>query len=465
MAALQASYLSSFNSISPKKPTLFSSTNAGSKAHPFKPFKLTFSLNSANDESQSPQPISPNSPDTSSEPKPAPVDPVKLAFAKAMKYKKSTQSTPNLKIEQNPVKEFGSANDVTEKLPDSGLKENGANSSTGTVEKKAGEKGKLSVSSLDFVGLNFADKKTGRGLPAGLAPMSDPFPEGDIPEVEFIVGDSSKFTDANSSNPKAQGDKSDVYKPKVSSWGVFPRPSNISKTFGGGRVINPEEALETAEEKAAKDARTKELIAAYKRQFGLNIDAKLKAECEEALNDGDSLMNTGQLKEALPYYEKIMEKLPFKSELYGLAALQWSICEDSLGRRNEARVMYEKLQSHPTARVSKKARQFTFSFQAMEMMKFTTSSPYLKNTGYQNYFEAFVEKKSNYPIKEVEDETRVHVGPLLGKAHSRRRSFGSPVQLQLLGVVGKAPPAGEAQTKLLGGAKLLLQVVHHRLLF
>jgi len=36
-------------------------------------------------------------------------------------------------------------------------------------------------------------------------------------------------------------------------------------------------------------------------------------------------------------------------------------------------------------------------WQAMEMMKVSTSSPfYLKNTGYQNYFDAFVEKRSNY---------------------------------------------------------------------
>ena len=39
------------------------------------------------------------------------------------------------------------------------------------------------------------------------------------------------------------------------------------------------------------------------------------------------------------------------------------------------------------------------------MMKVTTSSPfYLKNTGYQNFFEAFVENKSNYPLKEAEIE-------------------------------------------------------------
>jgi hypothetical protein len=38
----------------------------------------------------------------------------------------------------------------------------------------------------------------------------------------------------------------------------------------------------------------------------------------------------------------------------------------------------------------------------MEMMKVTTSTPF--NTGYQNFFEAFVQNKSNYPLEEVEIE-------------------------------------------------------------
>lgn len=39
------------------------------------------------------------------------------------------------------------------------------------------------------------------------------------------------------------------------------------------------------------------------------------------------------------------------------------------------------------------------------MMKVTTGPAYsLKNTGYQNYFEAFVENKTNYPLKEDDDE-------------------------------------------------------------
>lgn len=51
--------------------------------------------------------------------------------------------------------------------------------------------------------------------------------------------------------------------------------------YGGGKVIRPGEQLETAEDKAAKEARTRQLIAAYTKKIGLNIDPKLKAECEQ----------------------------------------------------------------------------------------------------------------------------------------------------------------------------------------
>lgn len=38
---------------------------------------------------------------------------------------------------------------------------------------------------------------------------------------------------------------------------------------------------------------------------------------------------------------------------------------DMIGRSNEARMMYEKLQSHPNAKVNKRAMQFMFSFQVI----------------------------------------------------------------------------------------------------
>lgn len=53
--------------------------------------------------------------------------------------------------------------------------------------------------------------------------------------------------------------------------------------FGGGRTLQPGDSVETAEERTAREERTKQLLTAYKESIGLNIDPKLKLECEEVL--------------------------------------------------------------------------------------------------------------------------------------------------------------------------------------
>ncbi|CAD5165761.1 uncharacterized protein LOC135645838 [Musa acuminata AAA Group] len=374
-----------------------------------------------------------SSADQNSQEEGAPPDPVKLAFAKAKAYQKDKKSAPIAEPEPPPSPSAGIegvGDDSPPEVPSAvklamerakeykkgkgapGPQKMSLPYSRELLEEKS-KKRELKVSSVDFLGLDFAEKKTYRGRPPGLNPVVEPISEGDLPEVELIVGDPSKFGESTPSvtvNPEENDDNMVFYKPKVSTWGVFPRPSNISKTFGGGRNIKPGEVLETAVGKAAKEKRTRELLAAYKSKMGLMIDAKTKAECEKALKEGDKLMDLGRLREALPFYEKIMKDVVFQSELHGQAALQWSICQDSLSRPNEARAMYEKLQSHPNVQVSKRARQFAFSFQAMEMMKASGSS-ILRKTGYETYFDAFVENNDDYsPTKEEQEESTLRQG-------------------------------------------------------
>ncbi|CAN1813778.1 hypothetical protein LINPERHAP1_LOCUS26954 [Linum perenne] len=346
---------------------------------------------------------------TDSEP-PAAVDRVKLAFEKAKAYKQKKAELAAAAAATAPVEE-----EVPDRVKAAmeKAKEYKKNKGIPTDEKKkietypGGNVKDPGLSKMDFVGLDFGDRKTGNRVPAGLMPRVDLYPVGELPEVEIIVGDPSKFEKREvNPQPLEEDDNSkELYKPRVSTWGVYPRPANISKAYGGGKTIRPGDALETEEERAKKEIRTKQLVAAYKNRIGLNIDPKLKSECEKILNDGDSLMNSGKLKEALTLYQEVMDKLPYPSEIHGLAALQWSICQDSLLRSSEARAMYERLQSHPVPKVSKKARQFAFSFQAMEMMKVTKSNFPVEITGYKDYFDAFVEDKAaNYTAK-TEDES------------------------------------------------------------
>lgn len=240
-----------------------------------------------------------SSPNNSEDEQIVETDPVKLAFAKAKAYKKEIKlPDPSPKILQNGVSQ-SKANDSDDKIAlDSNTvqqrsnkengendfinKENGKSDRNALPKENVSKKEKLTISSIDFVGLGFSDNKKSRGLPAGLVPIVDPFTGGDLPDVEILVGDASKFADTETSKSnRIQEDDMNTYKPKVSTWGVFPRPNDISKTFGGGRTIRPGEALESSEEKAAKAARTRELLAAYKSRVGLTIDPKLKLECEK----------------------------------------------------------------------------------------------------------------------------------------------------------------------------------------
>lgn len=140
MAALQGSWLSSLNTISPTKRTLFTPTNV-KKYCSFKPFRISYSLNSANDEP--PQPSSPNSPETTSEAEAGPVDPVKLAFAKAKAYKNLAESTPKLKLEQNPVE---GTDGTTNGNGESGLISDGGSGET----KEVPDSIKISMETKEF---------------------------------------------------------------------------------------------------------------------------------------------------------------------------------------------------------------------------------------------------------------------------------------------------------------------------
>ncbi|GJM88440.1 hypothetical protein PR202_ga04500 [Eleusine coracana subsp. coracana] len=377
-------------------------------------------------------------------------DPIKLAFARAAAYKKERDSpapAPPPPAEGSGSKEAfaraleyknGNGDRPGAASGDSGLLggspdfgQNVLFSQDDTFAKVANNKAGYEYDETDFLGLDFFEKKSYKGAPPGLVPVIEPLLDDDFPVVEIIIGDTSKFeksprsteaqpVDDNESKkfsrpttnepneddkvekappstvaePDESGDE-EIYNPTVRSWGMFPRPQNISKAYGGGRNIRLGGETLSAEEKAAKDKQTRELIAAYRNRQNMVIDAKTKEECIEALREGDELMNIGRLKQALPYYEKVMNAVDFKTELHGRAALQWSICLDSLCRSREAMSMYSKLKNHPNSEISKKANMFVFSFQAMDFMK-VSSTPLPKTTGFETYFTKFTGQKNYY---------------------------------------------------------------------
>ena len=73
-------------------------------------------------------------------------------------------------------------------------------------------------------------------------------------QVEIISIDKSYSTDKKVMDPN--------YSPKVSTWGVFERPANISEAYGGGRTIRAGTPLE---DPAATQARKERIATALSR--------------------------------------------------------------------------------------------------------------------------------------------------------------------------------------------------------
>lgn len=99
-------------------------------------------------------------------------------------------------------------------------------------------------------------------LPAGAAQQG----QGQGVDWSAASGSSVDMTGAAAG---ADGDGDEVrYRPKVSTWGMFERPANISEAYGGGRNIRPGQELETPEQKAAREAAYAQALKAGLRTGG-----------------------------------------------------------------------------------------------------------------------------------------------------------------------------------------------------
>ncbi|CAL5221509.1 g3713 [Coccomyxa viridis] len=185
------------------------------------------------------------------------------------------------------------------------------------------------------------------------------------------------------------------YKPKVATWGVFPRPANISKEFGGGRTLKPGEALETEEAKAARRKRVAEKLSSYKKEAGLLVDPVAEAAAQEAYNRGQELMREGKLQEANLAFDEAMQHVSFRSCIGGEVTLQKAICLDSLGRNEEAMPLYKLISRHSAPHVARSAKRLLFGFTAGDYLKAHTITYAVQKGAYDEYFSKLTGQYNN----------------------------------------------------------------------
>lgn len=163
-----------------------------------------------------------------------------------------------------------------------------------------------------------------------------------------------------------------LHQPKVATWGVFPRPQNISKTYGGGRNIRPGQSLESEEEASERKKRIDQALQQYRKTVGLDLDPAVEARATELYEKGQALFEAGSIRAALENYSEASDLVPLKSKIGGLVNLQKAVCLDSLGRNDEAYPIYKSLRGHSAPGVAKNSKRMLFGFQAAKELKVDT---------------------------------------------------------------------------------------------
>jgi hypothetical protein len=232
------------------------------------------------------------------------------------------------------------------------------------------------------------------------------------PEVEFITRDKGG------------------YSPKTTSWGVFPRPGNISEAFGGGRNLQPGAPLESPEEAAERTAKVKAALAALRAAQGLDVDEADAGRIASLLAEADAAFNGGRLERAAESYRAAAALAPFRSEQGGEARLQLALCLDSLAEPRgveEAKDLYNSLARHPTAAVSKRAKRLLWgmtdaaAFLKAETIDYTAAAGIREK--YKTYLESqvtlldvYTERRDEASQAEAAALNRVAAGALLALA-------------------------------------------------
>lgn len=165
------------------------------------------------------------------------------------------------------------------------------------------------------------------------------------------------------------------YKPKVSTWGVFPRPDNISRTYGGGRGI-PLGTTDTnlrSDAQQKRDKATADRLAKYRASRGIDNETEKAHEDEinSALQKAQQYMLRGEAPLAAKTLDDVTQWVssPGGSRLGGKVWLALALAYEASGRRDQAKSIYGELRKNPYDEIASKAKQLRQGFSDMQSLR------------------------------------------------------------------------------------------------
>lgn len=174
------------------------------------------------------------------------------------------------------------------------------------------------------------------------------------------------------------GKKATEYKPSSSgSWGVFPRPRDISKTYGGGRRVGvgaPGLDEKKKAEQRARDDRIRMKLIQYRSKMKKDIDRenKYKEFIELAMQEAQLFMRRGLYGDAAARIEEVLPFISFRGPLGGKCYLDLGMALEATGQKgsmDRAEEIYRKVEKlNQNDSVKRQASQLAFGFEAMRAL-------------------------------------------------------------------------------------------------
>jgi len=184
----------------------------------------------------------------------------------------------------------------------------------------------------------------------------------------------------NVTNYREYQKKMSAYKPTVSTWGVFERPRDISKAYGGGRTVKRgeyEKWLEEQNKKLQKTLKGEGTAIPLKDE----IDPMLEKVALQNISMAFTLLEDARLYEARRMFEVVRKQFPFRSKIAGRATYGLGLTLDALGQNSKAQDIYRSLRFHPNKDIKKSASTMLSGFEAMEFFGLDAED----NTDYSSF--------------------------------------------------------------------------------
>eukprot|EP00752_Nemacystus_decipiens_P010614 g9452.t1 len=167
-----------------------------------------------------------------------------------------------------------------------------------------------------------------------------------------------------------EGGDVDTHKPVVSTWGVFERPKDMSKAFGGGR--DPTLKRLDPEEKRRRDEETQAILNSYRGSTGQDLKREKASEDEikEALAQSKRAMRFGDTYGAVSALESVKQECSIHGPLGAVVFLELAMALEATGRSYEAQDIYKVLRRSKNREIKGQAKRLNEGLEAMDMLKF-----------------------------------------------------------------------------------------------